>query len=226
MKFLQQLSPHIEIHDVAQKEQIDESSVIRTIDQLGKYTARDIADFAFLHFLILHLLQNDFESALVVKGHATRTLQMGGHFKRFTLIGTDLYMYLHVLLGGTRDRLKKNPANELFWRQLVLSEREIKDSLQNMSNGRRLDSTQFRFLQKLEKDLRVDNSNYRSCRRLISDWNDITTNDQRLVVTRLLMALRSRCPQSDLLVPLQDYARRKHMELKSAKNPEIQNESK
>lgn len=226
MKFLQQLAPHIEVHDVAQKEKVDESSVIRSLDQLGKYTARDIADFAFLHFLILFLLQNDFEGALTSKGQATRTLQFGGRFNRFTLIGTDLYMYLHILLGGTRDRLKKNPANELFWRQLVLSEREIKNALTDMAAGRRISSSEFRFLQKIEQELKIDNSNYRSCRRLIASWNDITTNDQRLVVTRLLQALRSRCPQSDLMIPLQDYARRKQLELKQVNNPEKQNASK
>lgn len=224
MKFLQQLAPHTPLYDVAQKEKIEESSVIRALDQLKRYTARDIADFAFLHFLVLFLLQNDFDQSVAVKGHARRTINLG-NFDKFTFTGTDLYMYLHILSGGARDRLKPNPSNDLFWKRLALNKRELKQALLNLSNGHRQQAGEFRFLQRIEKELMIDNPNYRSCRRLIADWNNQSTHTQELVVTRLLMALRARTPQSDLLVALNDYARRKNLELKDANNPETTNES-
>ena len=210
MKFHQQLEEIVEIHDDSLKNEISESSVITTLDNLSKYTARDICDFAFLHVLILFILFEDFEGAVVAKGHCTRTVSRPS-FKEFTLSNTDLYVYFHIIFGGTRNRLKKNPANDILWKRIVLSQHVIRDMLIDLKIGRRNKAKEFKFLYNLEKDLKIENPNYRSCRRLISSWNDLTTHDQNLVIDRIVAALRSRCPRSDLLHHLEDFKQRKDL---------------
>ncbi len=224
MKFLQQLEPLVETHTTAIEEKLEESSVIRALDQLRHYTLRDIADFAFLHFLVLFILETDFKSAVLVKGHATRTLQHVD-FKKLSFIGTDLYLYLHLLLGHSTDKLKKTPANAIFMQRNHLQERDIKSMLRDMANGHRDEAKEARFLLALEKNLQIDTANYRSCRRLVAYWDEQDTHNQKLVVTRILLALRTRTPKSDLLPYLEAYAKAKAFELKHVKNPEKHDES-
>ncbi|MNK29862.1 hypothetical protein D3C87_482650 [compost metagenome] len=225
MKFLQQLKPLLETHETAVEDKLDESSVIRALDQFRRYTIRDIADFAFLHFLVLYILQDDFEGAVVVKGHAKRTLQ-NVDFKKLSFVGTDLYVYVHLLLGHNQDKLKQTPANALFDQRNHLQERDVKTLLRDMANGHRDEAKEVRFLLALEKNLQIDTANYRSCRRLVAYWNEQETYNQKLVITRILLALRSRTPNSDLLPHLEAYAKRKQFELKKVKNPEKHDESK
>ena len=225
MKFLQQLEPLVETHETAIADKLDESSVIRTLDQFRKYTLRDIADFAFFHFLILFMLENDFEGAVAVKGHAQRTNRLGD-FKKLTFVQTDLYVYLHLLLGHDNDKLKQTPANALFAKRCHLSEHDLKSMLRDMANGHRDEAKETRFLLMLEKNLQIDTANYRSCRRLVTYWNEQETRNQKLVVTRLLLALRTRTPNSDLLVHLETFSKSKAFELKKVKNPEVHDESK
>lgn len=225
MKFLQLLEPQQALHDTAKAEQVEESSVIRTLDSLRRYTARDIADFAFIHFLTLFIMMNHFDEMAAAKGYSARTIRYTD-FKKFTLIGTDLYMWLHILFGGEHDRLKKNPSNAVFFSHMHLSPHDTKSMLQDIANGRRNLVKESRFLLSLEKNLQIETANYRSCRRIIQNWNDEETHSQKLVVTRLLQALRSRCPQSDILVHLEHLSKDHNFEIKDANNPEVKHESK
>lgn len=225
MKFLQQLEPLVETHETALADKLDESSVIRSLDQLRKYTLRDIADFAFLHFLILFILETDFDGAVAAKGHAQRTNRLGD-YKKFTFVQTDLYVYLHLLMGHNTDKLKKSAGNLIFARNNHLREADVKSMLRDMANGHHDEAKKTRFLLSLEKNLQIDTANYRSCRRLVTYWNDQDTHNQKLVVTRLLLALQTRTPNSDLLPHLLAYKKAKRFDLKHDKNPEVNNESK
>lgn len=224
MKFLQQLEPLVETHAQAIEEKLEESSVIRALDQLRKYTIRDIADFAFVHFLILFILNTDYEGAVVVKGHAARTNQHG-NFKKLSFVGTDLYVYVHLLLGHNREKLNHTAASDVFYQRCHLQEREVKAMLEDLRHGRLNESKAARFLLGLEKDLQIDTANYRSCRRLVQDWTSIETYNQKLTITRLLQALRTRSSRSDLLPHLESYAKEKRYELLDVKNPEVKDES-
>lgn len=225
MKFLQQLAPQLPLHETAKAEKVEESSVIRTLDSLRHYSARDIADFAFFHFLILFIMMKTFDLAPAAAGHASRTTRLVD-FKKFTLVGTDLYMYLHILFGGEHDRLKKSASNALFFKKMNLSPRDTKSMLLDIAAGRRSTSKENRFLLALEKNLQIETANYRSVRRIVQNWDEETTLNQKLAVTRLLQAVRSRSPNSDLLVHLEALAKDKRYEIKDAKNPEVKDESK
>lgn len=213
MKFLQQLDPLVETHETAIADNLEESSVIRTLDQLRKYTIRDIADFAFLHFMILFIMQTDEDLAVAAAGHARRVLAIGD-FKKLTLVGTDLYVYLHLLFGHNKDRLKHTPHSDLFFKRFNLTEREVRSMLQDMANGRTDEGKRARFMLSLEKNLQIDTANYRSCRRFVAYWNEQELYNQKLVVTRILLSLRSRTPTADLLVHLESFAKTLGCDLK------------
>jgi len=220
MKFLQQLEPLVEAHTTAIEENLSESSVITALDRLRKYTARDIADFAFFHFMTLMVLNTSVDYATAVNGYVLRT-QRTNNFDKLSFVGTDLNLYLHLLLGGSHDKLRKTPANDVFWRRCHLSQRGVHNLLVWLRSDLRVASKGSRFCLDLEKNLQIETANYRSIRRVVAAWDSESTHNQRLAVTRLLMAMRSRCPRSDLLVHLEAFAKDKNLEQTDVKNPEV-----
>ena len=67
----------------------------------------------------------------------------------------------------------------------------------------------------------IDISNYKSLRRLITDWENLTTTQRQLCVTRLLQYYRLRGRRSELLPVLETLASNKDMELTNVGNAEL-----
>src|SRR5690606_22641112 len=72
----------------------------------------------------------------------------------------------------------------------------------------------------LENSLNIDRSDYKSIRRLVTEWQNITDQARSLAVTRLLLAFRAKARRSELLPVLEKLAKIKKYEIKGAKNPE------
>jgi hypothetical protein len=224
MKFLQQLSPLVETHIDAIENQLDESSVIRALDQFRKYTIHDIADFAFLHFLILFILSTDEKSKLAVRGHSARTIQLA-NFDKLTFVGTDLYVYLHLLLGHSTSKLKGD--SKTFLRRCTLSEREVRSMLRDLSIGQYNRAKETRFLLMLEKQLQISSSTIRSWRRMSDIWELITPLNRRRILIGIRQVLSIRCPNSDLLPHLEEYLRdQRYMNNKSLTESQSHNSTR
>lgn len=219
MKFLQQLHGPDEPKRPSILADLTESSVIRDRLQARRYTAREICDYVFVHMLALYIMADEFDFIAKAMGHAKRTV-LWGHFKEFRTGSTDLYMYLHLITTNSgRDLLGDQINSKAFFRSFNLDMRDLTYRLRMLSQGRRYKTAEFRFLQQLEKQLKVSDSTLRSCRRLVSDWDSITTRNKRLVLTRLLQVLRPRAPHSDMMTHLEALGRFYNLELKY---PELQ----
>lgn len=68
----------------------------------------------------------------------------------------------------------------------------------------RFDNT---YLFKLERQLRIDNPQYKAVRRMGADWNNLSSQQRISVVTRLLQALRARFPMSEMRPILANFAK-------------------
>jgi hypothetical protein len=222
MKFIQQLEqqPAPEPRAPSMLADLNESALLRTVSQLHHINAKDVADFTFLYFLTLQVLREDFHAVPFTQAYANTTLRWGAHFDRFSSAGTDLYVLLHVCEGHSRESLGDTLASRAFFKNFHLTQHQVVWALRQLGYNQRSPSTETRFLIQLERELKVDSSNYKSCRRLIASWGTIDTADKRLVITRLLQAFRTRMPRSELLAPLQAMSDRHNMELKGATNAE------
>jgi hypothetical protein len=74
---------------------------------------------------------------------------------------------------------------------------------------------------RLEGQMDIDVSNYKSLRRLITDWENLTTHQRELCVTRLLQYYRVRGKRSEFLPVLDVLARNKGYEITDAGNAEL-----
>jgi len=200
-----------------------ESRLIRSKASISKYSARDIADLAFLYFITLEILSQEFSTKDFASKYAGKTIVFN-NFDRLMTTSTDLNVLLHILMGKnnevSRQQLKNEAASKIFLQNVTLPLPQIKKYLTDIKMNRRNTSMSRRLIYTLQRNLQINNSNYRSMRILASDWTEQTEERKRLTMTRLLMAFRKRGIMSEMLPVLEKLAKTTKYELKNANNPE------
>jgi hypothetical protein len=204
------------------KENCNESKMFRN-NSLSQLTLRDTADSVFLNLITLYLLSKEFETRPFAQEYASRTIAYGG-FTHPRVGGTDLYQGIHIITNPESDtaNLLKAPAqNAALSTQLHTNARLIKEFVHGIAFGTLTRTTAIRIMYRLEGQLNIDVSNYKSLRRLITDWENLTAYQHQLCVTRLLQYYRVRGRRSDLFPYLEDLAKNKNWELDVEHNAEV-----
>lgn len=204
------------------RENCNESKMFRN-NYLNQITLRDTVDSVFLNLLTLYLLSKEFETRPFAQEYATRTMSFA-NFATPRVGGTDLYQGLHIILyptGSTASLLKASEQNSALAAQLHTNAKLVKDFLRGISSGTLDRTTAIRIMYRLEGQMGIDISNYKSLRRLITDWENISTVQRQLCVTRLLQYYRLRGRRSELLPVLETLAQNKNMELTDVGNAEL-----
>jgi len=204
------------------KENCNESKMFRNVS-ISQLTLRDTVDSVFLNLLTLYLFSKEFETAPFAQDYAHRTM-MYGNFNLPRVGGTDLYQGLHIMLnptGPTAQNLKAPDQNLVLAKQLRTNAKLVKQFLIGIADGTLDRITAIRLMYRIEGQMGIDISNYKSLRRLITDWENLSTTQRQLCVTRLLQYYHLRGKRSELLPVLEVLARNKGMELTQAGNAEL-----
>jgi hypothetical protein len=204
------------------RENCNESKMFRN-NFLTQMTLRDAVDSVFLNLLTIYMLGQEFDTAPFAQDYARRTLQYG-NFNLSRVGGTDLYQGLHIILnphGDLASHLKAPEQNEALVAELNTNKKFVIDFLRGVSSGHMDATTAIRILYRLEGQMNVDVSNYKSLRRLIADWKNLSTHQRELCVTRLLQYYRLRGKHSELLPVLEALVKNKGWELTGAENAEL-----
>jgi len=204
------------------KENCNESKMFRNAS-ISQLTLRDTVDSVFLNLLTLYLFSKEFETAPFAQDYAHRTM-MYGNFTLPRVGGTDLYQGLHIILnptGPTAQNLKAPDQNLVLAKQLRTNAKLVKQFLIGITDGTLDRITAIRLMYRIEGQMGIDISNYKSLRRLITDWENLSTTQRQLCVTRLLQYYHLRGKRSELLPVLEVLARNKGMEMTQAGNAEL-----
>ena len=204
------------------KDNCNESKMFRN-NYLSQLTLRDTVDSVFLNLLTLYMLSKEFETTPFAQDYAARTMSFA-NFTTPRVGGTDLYQGLHIMLyptGRTASLLKAPEQNSALAAQLHTNAKLVKDFVRGIATGTLDRTTAIRIMYRLEGQMGIDISNYKSLRRLITDWENLTTTQRQLCVTRLLQYYRLRGRRSELLPVLETLARNKDMELTDVGNAEL-----
>ena len=199
-----------------------ESRLIRQKKHINRYTAKDAADLVFLYACILNILKNEFKYAPVASRYAKQTF-MFNNFNTFRVNGTDMYILLTGLVGtdDTSDMFADKEASDLFLADLRINVPQLKEWLRLTAKGVVRKNIDSQFLYRLEKQLKVNNSQYKSARRLSSDWANLKHGQKTLVITRILQALRARAIRSELYPVMARLAKeKKYIPVNSVKDME------
>jgi hypothetical protein len=203
-------------------ENCNESKMFRNT-YLNQLTLRDTVDSVFINLLTLYMLSKEFETAPFAQDYAHRTL-MFGNFTAPRVSGTDLYQGLHIMLnptGPTAQQLKAHDQNLVLANQLQTNAKLVKEFLIGIATGSLDRITAIRLMYRLEGQMNIDISNYKSLRRLITDWENLTTHQRELCITRLLQYYRMRGKRSELLPVLEALSKNKGYEMTAAGNAEL-----
>jgi hypothetical protein len=204
------------------RENCNESKMFRN-NYLSNLTLRDAVDNAFLGLLTLYIFNKEFETAPFAQNYARRTM-MFGSFREPRVAGTDLYQALHLATnptGKTAGKLDGTEQNAVLATRLHVKEKMAKDFLRGLASGTLDRATAIRLMFRLEPQMNIDISNYKSLRRLITDWENLTTFQRQICITRLLQYYRTRGRRSDLYPMLETLAKAKGWEIKDVENAEV-----
>lgn len=204
------------------KDNCNESKMFRNT-HLNSLTLRDAVDAAFLNMITLYMLSCEFETAPFAQEYAKKTMVFG-NFSQSRVSSSDLYQALHMAIyKDTRegDRLKAPEQNAALRVRLHINEKMVKDFLRGIASGRLDKTTAKRLMYRLESQMNITISNYKSLRRLITDWEHLTTFQKQTCVTRLLQYYRTRGRRSDIFGTLSTFANHKSWELKAKDNAEV-----
>ena len=203
---------------------LNESTQYRTRSAFRGVSARQVADHAFMDMIGIWILFNEFEYAPQAIEYASRTGQMYG-FRRYMQSGTDLYLNLHVI-SEKRTDLLDTEADQVALDRININDRQIVRYLHQVANNS-ISQGQVRMtLQRLEQSLRIEESNYRSVRRLAQTWPTLDTGRKRAVLTRMLLFYRTHARRSEMFRMLSSLAQAKNLVDRNANNPEMSTAAK
>ena len=194
---------------------LNESKMFRTKQRVEGTNARDMADFAFMNMLALYIMSNEYDMAPAAAAYATRTMQTG-NFNNYRQSGNDL----HVALSSIKNNMPSaGDKNEMQLGRINLNDVKIKAYLNTIKAGKPVIGAGA-FFMRLERDLDIKNSNYRSIRRLVQDWPRLNKMQKQLVITRMSQFYRTKALRSELYSYIRDLGRSQGLMVKGAHNAE------
>jgi hypothetical protein len=198
---------------------LNESTMYRSKQTFRSVTARQAADHAFMDLIALWILFNQFEFAPSAIRYASDTARMNG-FTKYIQSGTDLYLSLH-LIAAQRSDLLSSVADQVALDRYSVPEGSVIRYLRQLAANRLSEGMVRTTLQQVERALRIEDSNYRSIRRLAQGWPSLDSSQKKLVVTRMLMFYRVHARRSEVYAMLNALAKAKSLEISNARNPEM-----
>ena len=203
---------------------LTEARMIVSKSHLRRLNGRDVADLVFLHLLTLHLFKQEYETRGYAIEYAKNTWQ-GGNFQNMRADRTDLYNLLHVILGQNNSdaisRLKDSKESKEFIESLHVDREAVRRYLRLVATNKPNPGWERKFLLTLQRQLNIQTQGYRAIRQIVTNYDPSNYEYKKLVITRLLMAFRSRAIRSDMYKRIETFAKRNRLEMQDAVcNPE------
>lgn len=177
---------------------LNESKMYRTRQQFESSDRQDMANFAFMNLLTLHILSRMDISDEAAREYAKQTNKYR-NFNNYKQSGTDLY----IAINGLRDAGYNINTTKLT--QYLISI-ETGKTFPNIPS----------FLMQIENQLNITDSNYKAVRRIAANFEIASPQQRKLAVTRLLQFYRTKALRSELYPALKTLAREGGLEIPGA----------
>lgn len=179
---------------------LTESRVFRSKQAMEKISDTDILELFYLYVLSIYVMNKDEKTKKWVKNYAMRT--RAGSYDRFKPSATDLYMMIYILSGN--HVFKEKEKLHMFSTKLI-NTNDFTKYLYFIINDRGDESLIKRYIFKLERSLRINNSTYKSLRRKILNWDTLGEKEKKLIRDRLYMFIRTINTKAEVLDGLRKY---------------------
>ena len=195
---------------------ISESKLIPNRKNLHDFDYEKLAELAFINILSLRILLEEDELATFAQQYCRKTAQWG-NFKTWRSDSTDIYVTLYGLISDEAKNDKKYHYPRIF---MPIDALLMYRWLRAGADQRHDKSLTHRLFVQLDTMFRIKDSSMRAIRRLVMDWDTITTEQRKLALTRLLQFMRTRAAKGELLPKLNRVAVLKNLEIQNVDNPE------
>lgn len=164
-----------------------ESKMFRNKQAMIRFDAEMTKDAFFLYMLGLYVLSQDDSTAEWSAMYATRTITFN-NFDHFRTSGTDFYMLAYMLTGSDKEFGKVDV--EMIYRKSNLNITLFKQFLRNIAKSVDIDHSAGQYFMRVERELGIRDGRYRSLRRQISNWDNITDSAKKVAIKHLFTYIK------------------------------------
>lgn len=197
---------------------ITEANILnKSIFGTSKYSARDFANIFFAYLCAIRILKAEFYGASAISSYLGGSrLQADGSLK-----GNDLDVLINLLFSDKAAegvKFKDPEESAHFLQSLTFNMPTLRTFVNQSSKGQQNVEFDRRFLIYAENQLKVNDTQLVSIRRLCGEWEMETESDKVLVFTRLIQRFRSYVKKADILPMLEAVAKKANLEDKNIEN--------
>ncbi len=193
------------LHDVY------EARMTRNSEDQRILTYTDCVERTYLTLLILLLLSQFSTYRQYASQYARMTKRSS--YKQFRMHSTDLHNFVYFVTGDdlAMDKLKDAKSAKMMRQRASFPTMAFNRFLGELSSGTTPTSAMQMFLT-IESGLNIRNTDYKTVRREILNYDSLTQRDKRMTVTRLLHAARAKLRSSDVIEHLEKLAADRNLE--------------
>ena len=199
---------------------LHEARLTRNDHNIKTLTYTDCCERLYLSVLILELLRQYPQGRAAVKNYANKTVGKQG-YDQFRMYATDLYNFIYFVTGDNNalDKLKNPGAAKQARKQTTLPLLGLNRYLRALSIGSIPTGVSGLFMS-LESGLNILNTDYKSVRRNIVNYQRISTKEKEDTATRLIFAARAKLRSADIIDDLSKLVAIKDLETGRISDPE------
>ena len=196
--------------------ELTESQLFTSKTGFRKHTGRELVEMLYLNIMAFRILT--IEDEHFARNYARKTKYYNGFSNwHFTNI-TDLYLLVY---GVTSGDIEVSQSTDGYLKTVNFDEKKFLLWVKAVSSGEKVaESYASRFFLTIDQQLKINNTTYRSIRRLVGNWTDIGKHEQKLAITRLLQLMHDKSRSSDLLHQLEKIAHEKNLKLSNSEHLE------
>ena len=199
---------------------IHEARMLRDEKNARVLTYTDCCERLYLSLLCLELMRHYPKYNSFVKRYAINTTNKN-NYNIFRMFSTDLHNFIYYIIGDddAMDKLKDPKAAKAKREKTHLPTMALNRYLTQLAHNSEPRGVGELFM-KLERDLDIQNSSYKSIRRLVTNMQGLSKIERENFSTRLLFAVRAKLRSSDLISDFEKFVKDKGLETRDVKDTE------
>jgi len=201
---------------------LHESRMTKDNGSSQRLTYTDCGERMYLILLALETMRQFPQFRLSVQKYCKKTAGFES-YKYYRIMGTDLYNFVYFLVGNdSAQRKLKDPDTAIELKKKTrLPVVSINRYINSVAQGKEPTLITKLFVE-IESSLKITNSDYKNIRRGLSDFSRLNLQERKLLVTRLIFAVRAKLRSSDIISDFESFAAVKNLETTDVYDPEPQ----